>query len=429
MSFGIPVRNGLGVGLLASTFLSSLRIGGRPAMSLDFIGTNSLDSRVTFTRATTATFVGSNGLIQSAAINAPRFDYDPVTLAPKGLLIEEARTNIALYSEQFDNVVWVKLNATVTANATTAPDGTSTADFIVPDTANDQHGVYQSTVAALGTAYTHSVYAKAGGYNWLYMTEGNNVTAQASFNLANGTLGTVSGTGSPSATITAVGNGWYRCTLTLTPILTAQNMQCRAANADGGGSYIGNGTSGIFVWGAQLEAGAFATSYIPTTTLAVTRNADNASMTGTNFSSWYNQSEGTFVTAFDMAGGSAINPFNRAVLVARESATSSHIIYNGSSQITGWTVVSGVDQAFLSTGALAADTVTNIAYAYKVNDFAASRGGAAAVTDTSGTLPSPTFLGIGSDPSASSLFLSGHIRSITYYNTRLPNATLQVLTA
>jgi len=149
-------------------------------------------------------------------------------------------------------------------------------------------------------------------------------------------------------------------------------------------------------------------------------------MTGTNFSSWYNQSEGTFVTAFDMAGGSAINSFNRAVLVARQDAASNHLIYNGSAEITGWTVVSGVDQAFLTTGALAADTVTNIAYAYKVNDFAASRGGAAVVTDTSGTLPSPTVLGIGSN-SASSLFLSGHIRRIAYYKKRLSNLQLQTL--
>jgi hypothetical protein len=151
-------------------------------------------------------------------------------------------------------------------------------------------------------------------------------------------------------------------------------------------------------------------------------------MTGTNFSSWYNQSEGTFVASFDMAGGSAAFANNRAVLVARESATSSHNIYNGSGQVTGWTVVSGVDQAFLTTGALAADTATNMAYAYKTNDFAASRSGGTVATDTSGTLPAPTVLGIGSN-SASSLFLNGHIRQIAYYNTRLPNAQLQTLTA
>lgn len=369
------------------------------------------------------TYTRNNG-----GVFPPRFDYDPVTLAPKGLLVEEQRTNLVTYSEQFDNASWTKLNATVTANAATAPDGTSAADFVVPDTTNNQHGVFKSVTTASGTAYTHSVYAKAGGYDWLYMTEGNNVTAQASFNLATGVLGTVSGTGSPSATITPVGNGWYRCTLTLTPIASPHNIQFRPNNANGGGAFAGNGTSGIYIYGAQLEAGAFATSYIPTVASQVTRTADQCSIVAPNFAPWYNQSEGTFVASFDMAGGSAALSSNRAVLVARESATSNHYIYNGSGQVTGWTVVSGVDQAFLTTGAVVADTVTNIAYAYKTNDFAASRNGGTVATDTSGTLPVPTALGIGSN-SASSLFLSGHIRSIRYYPTRLTNAQLQALTA
>ena len=426
MSFGIPVRNGLGVGLLASTFLSSLRIGGRPAMFLNFIGTNSLDSRVTFTRATTATFVGSNGLIQTAAIDAPRFDYDPVTLAPKGLLIEEARTNLVLYSAQFDNAAWVTLNATVTANATTAPDGTSTADFIVPDTTNNQHGVYQSTVAALGTTYTHSVYAKAGGYNWLYMTEGNNVTAQASFNLANGTLGTVSGTGSPSATITAVGNGWYRCTLTLTPILTAQNMQCRPANADGGGAYIGNGTSGIFVWGANLEAGAFATSYIPTTLLAVTRNADNASMTGTNFSSWYSQTQGTFV----FVGTSFTIPAFSYFLLANDGSFSNRFgLYSSASSVAGFIVSSGATQMEITASPLVVNVPFKMAVAAQSNDGNFSFNGSIGTTDTTITMPAVDRLSIGAGFVGAGEYINGHIRQIAYYNTRLPNTTLQALTA
>lgn len=189
----------------------------------------------------------------SAAVYGPRFDFDPVTLAARGLLIEESRTNLVTYSEQFNNVAWIKLNASVTANAATSPDGTVSADLLIPDTSNNQHGVYQALGATAGVPYTQSVFAKAAGYNWLFMTEGNNVTAQASFNLATGVVGTVVGTGSPSATITALGNGWYRCTLTYTPIATTQNVQVRAANADAGPTFIGNGTSGIYIWGSQCE--------------------------------------------------------------------------------------------------------------------------------------------------------------------------------
>jgi hypothetical protein len=409
MSFGIPVRNGLGAGLLASTFLSSLRIGGRPALFLNFIGTNSLDNRVTFTRASSATFVGSNGLIQSAAINAPRFDYDPVTLAPRGLLIEEQRANLATYSAAVGGTNWSasSLGAgvlpTVTLNHSVAPDGSTTATRLQLSLGG---GTTTGDISLVAQGLTAT---GARGSFYIKTTDGSTKTIY---------------TRGASFSSFVVDGTWRRYNFDAGTLAGTQF----GIGLRGGQTPTNSNTADILVWGAQLEVGAFATSYIPTVASQVTRSPDIATMTGTNFSSWYNQSEGTFLTAFDMAGGSAAVANNRAVLVARAAATSNQMIYNGSGQITGWTVVSGVDQAYLTTGALAADTVTNIAYAYKVNDFAASRGGAAAVTDTSGTLPSPTVLGIGSN-SANSLFLSGHIRQITYYNTRLPNATLRALSA
>jgi hypothetical protein len=341
-----------------------------------------------------------------SAYYGPRFDYDPVTLAPKGLLIEEQRTNLATYSSDFTNAIWFSGGATIAANAIAAPDGTLTADSITATAVGPY--VFQGVTVSAG-ANTVSIYVK-GSAN----TIGKTATAWLWFS------GTATGPNTP-VPITLTAN-WQRITAPVT--------------ATGGGTaylrFDSNNTSTvgdvIYVWGAQAEAGSFATSYIPTVASTVSRSADVASMTGTNFSSWYNQAEGTFVAAFDMAGGSAALSSNRAVLVAREGATSNQMIYNGSGQITGWTTISGVDQAFLTTGALAADTVTNAAYAYKANDFAASRNGGSAVTDTSGSLPVPTAFGIGSN-AASSLFLSGHIRAIAYYNTRLPNTQLQTLTA
>ena len=356
----------------------------------------------------------------SAAYYGPRFDYDPVTLAPKGLLIEEARTNLLTYSEQFDNALWVKINASVTANAAVSPDGTATADKLIADASNAQHRVQFGTTSAAAT-YAFSVYLKAAGYNFGIVRIG---TSGGWVNLTNGAISTV--TGGYTMTSTSVGNGWYRVVLVGAAVLN-DTVRINVSNADAATDFLGDGVSGIFLYGAQLEAGSFATSYIPTVASTVTRSADVATMTGTNFSSWYNQSAGTFVAAFDMAGGSAAFSNNRAIFVAREGATSGHNIYNGSGQVTGWTVVSGVDQAFLTTGAFAADTVTNMAYAYRANDFAASRNGGTVATDTSGTLPAPTVLGIGSN-SANSLFLSGHIRQLAYFNTRLPDAQLQTLT-
>ena len=337
----------------------------------------------------------------STAYYGPRFDYDPVTLAPKGLLVEEARTNLLLRSAEFDNASWTKSAGSITATTAAAPDGTNTADTF---TTTGDGFVTQGVSASANTAYTGSV--------WLRVTTGTRSVSL--FRNDNGT-----GFSTTSVTVTTT---WQRFTLTATSSATATVISFQI----GGGGSLPNGST-IEIWGAQLEAGAFATSYIPTVASTVTRSADVATINGSLFSQWYGQTEGTFVAGFDMAGGSAAFANNRAILVARESATSSHNIYNGSGQVTGWTVVSGVDQAFLTTGALAADTATNMAYAYKANDFAASRNGGTVATDTSGTLPSPTVLGICSN-SANSLFLSGHIRSIDYIPTRIADFQLQALT-
>jgi len=364
--------------------------------------------------STATTYTRNNGGVFPA-----RFDYDPATLAPKGILIEEQRTNTFTYSEDFTNAIWAKGGVTVSADAAASPDGTVDADKIVEDTSTGNHNVFNAGGGAAGV-YTMSAFAKPAGRNWFIVRiEG----VDAWFNLANGTIGSV-GAGLTAA-ITPAANGYYRCAITKT-LAGATACTYRLSTGDGISSYTGDGVSGVFLWGAQLEAGAFATSYIPTVASQVTRAADQCTIVAPMFAPWYNQSEGTFVVAFDMAGGSASVANNRITLSARESATSSHNIYNGSGQVTGWTVLSGVDQAYLTTGAVAANTVTNIAYAYKANDFAASRNGGTVATDTSGTLPTPTVLGIGSN-SANALFLSGHIRSAQYYPFRASDTQLQAL--
>jgi len=231
----------------------------------------------------------------SAAVYGPRFDYDPVTLAARGLLIEEQRTNLATYSEQFDNAAWTLNNSTITANSATAPDGTNTADKIVENTSNSAHGLYNTTAIDLpsGTVFTWSVYAKAAGRNWLVIDAYTSAPNRyVWFDLQNGTVGTKEAT--ITATITNVGNGWYRCTATRTSNQATVNgyIGLYAASADNVSIYTGDNTSGILIWGAQLEAGSFATSYIPTVASSVTRSADVASVN--TLSPWLNVSQGTF---------------------------------------------------------------------------------------------------------------------------------------
>jgi predicted hotdog family 3-hydroxylacyl-ACP dehydratase len=363
-------------------------------------------------QTTPSTYVATT----SAAYYGPRFDYDPVTLAAKGLLIEEQRTNLVLQSQTFGTSPWFTNNATITANTTVAPDGTTTASKLVEDTSNNLHRVAQvPTLTAV--PHTATIYAKPAGRNWIYIANAS-LSQAAYFNVSTGVIGTV--VGATTATIAPAGNGWYRCSITSTPSAAAQNYSFYTANADLSFSYTGDGTSGLFLWGAQLEAGSFATSYIPTVASQVTRSADVASMTGTNYSSWYNPSEGTLVAEF--------------TFLPRTLSGTAVIAYNGSAN-GRWSYFSSASARMLdgTNTAIAGSTsipnaINKTASALSSAGMAISLNGAAPGTSAYvGTFGSQDALNIGSQSGAASI--NGHIRQIAYYNTRLPDATLQALTA
>jgi len=418
--------------------------GAGQTLSLDFLAGAPLDSQITFTRASTATFVGSDGLIQTAAVNSPRFDYGPVSLQPLGLLIEEQRTNSVPYSAQFDNVIWTKVASSVVANSATAPDGTSNADTLLDDATSGRHYIQQGTVVATtGVTFTQTVYLKNAGINYgvlnLYNSTANNYAA-ASFDLTTGAVANTAALGAGisivSTSVAPAGNGWYRCAITVVAGTIAFNrfgVGLSATGAVGGTtgypSYTGTGANGIYVWGAQLEAGTFPTSYIPTTGSQVTRAADVAVMTGANFSSWFNAAQGTFVASYETS------PNVYATYIAASNGVvgqnSVHFDNDAGGSLMRAVYYSGsVAQAILSLGAYGtAGVVNTVASAYAANDFSASRNGGAVVTDTSGALPvSPTQFNIGADPSGAAVNVTNtHIRSVSYYNIRLPDAELQSL--
>lgn len=268
-----------------------------PVLSLDFTSA-SLDPRITFTRTdATATVTNSNGFVEMVAANTPRFDFNPITLVCRGLLIEEARSNLFLQSQMFSDAVWNKTRASVSAVAVQSPDGTNNTFKLIEDTSvTISHRIGQIVSYVSGTTYTMSVYAKAAERSAIafrFFNTAFGTSASQFFNLSNGTIAnTVSGI---TATITPAGNGWYRCSASRTA--TANTTQGSIVIDLAIGTtfeYTGDGVSGAYIYGAQLEAGAFATSYIPTTTTALTRNADVATMTGTNFSDWYNIGAGSW---------------------------------------------------------------------------------------------------------------------------------------
>lgn len=367
--------------------------------------------------STATTYARNNG-----GVFPPRFDYDPVTRAPRGILIEEQRTNLLLYSEQVDTAAWVKTNVTVTANAASSPDGASTVDAIIPTTILNQHRVDVGTSITAGT-YTLSIFAKPNGYGFMWMRLG---TLNAVFDLSTGAVSGLSG--GVTASAVAYPNGWYRCVMTAAAVgndVMRFNAQPTAAIAD----FVGDGTSSILIWGAQLEAGSFATSYIPTVASQVTRTADVCTISAPMFAPWYNQGQGTFVVDYRQGEGTTA----RSAAVANDGTNNNTIeLYvDGSTDATALpfygVYVGGAVQAALSFAAASPNSNHKMAGAYSANDFAASVDGSSVATDTSGTLPMPTRLSIGANGPATGSFTNGHIRRVQFYPFRASNNQLQAL--
>jgi hypothetical protein len=348
------------------------------------------------------------------------------------LLIEEQRTNLLTYSEQFDNASWVKSAASIAANAVVSPDGTTDADKLVEDTANAPHFVRQNVVGVIGTSYTSTVFVKAAERTAATISHFDGAAfCGVSIDLSTGVLSAPpSDLGMTNAlstsTVSAFGNGWYRVSVQRTQV-TSTTVQTRVVIQNGSnGSYAGNGVSGVYVYGAQIEAGAFATSYIPTVASQVTRSADIATMTGTNFSSWYNPAEGSVAVSADSTRPSTSSPATR--IFSFNDGTSNNEIRTGSTS-TLQVLDAAIVQANLAPTPLIPydGTAFTFASAWSANNFASVTTGAVA-TDTTGTIPTVTQLLLGSGPSAIGV-LGGHIRRITYYPQRLPNATLKALTS
>ncbi len=227
-------------------------------------------------RNTTATRVNSLGLIENVPVNEPRLNYEA---GSPSILIEPQRTNLALRSEEFNDVFWGKANATINTNTTTAPNGTLTADKLVENTTLAQHAVTRTVTSISNQTATLSIYLKRDGRDSATIFIFDNSYANGfgtNVNLLTGTitLNYNQGTGVRlDSSITNVGNDWYRCTITGIVGGTSNNIAVYTAIGNNT-IYAGDGTSGVFIWGAQLELGAYPTSYIPTLGSAITRNAD-----------------------------------------------------------------------------------------------------------------------------------------------------------
>ena len=391
-------------------------------------------SATAYTVTTTQPITRYQPVLLTAAANVPRFEHVPTTGESLGLEIEETRTNLIIRSADLAETQWIKYASTVTSNTIIAPDGTLTGDKFVEDTSNAVHAIEQRVIVDMtSTTYTFSFFAKAGEKTSIYAEVAFVVSPFpaffAVFNLANGTVVTSSARGiavSAGAAITAVGNGWYRCSIS--GYTGGNGNQACGLYYDSGSVYTGNGWNGAFLWGAQLELGAFPTSYIATVATAQTRAADLASMTGTNFSSWYNIAEGTLYASYQVTSNTQL----RRILYLGNSVTSA--TYTNFIAINALSVGTAIfGEIYTETGQAAVNLGTNlvnannqVALAFKTNDVYGIQNNTTGASDSSCVIPTVDRMFIGR--ALDGTFFNGTIKKIAYYPLRLTNAQLQNLT-
>jgi hypothetical protein len=372
----------------------------------------------------------------STAYHGPRLDYDPVTKAARGLLVEEARTNL-VPGTMSSATYWSVVNTSALSGAI-SPDGTANAftmSGIAAGTTNYGMNIAATSIPTITPGpMTGSVFIKAGTAAWFRFIIADATTptigAQCYFQPSTGTFGTVGfQSGSPtaiSAAVQTLANGWFRISLTATlGTSTTATLLLRMTSANNATTDTGGNT--VILYGPQLETGSFASSYIPTTTAAATRAADVATIA--SLTGWYNQAEGTLFAEIETPSQAA-NPatgvsFGLSTGAFGDSTYLSHTNSGDYMGVTsGGTTVATVGYGTIQGG------VRKVAGAYKLNDFAFSRAGAAVATDTSGAVSAAAVVAsLGKGPWGNSNYLGGYIRRVRYWPTRRPNAELQSLTA
>lgn len=422
---GIFVRSGASGGgpLVTVAVGTSATIDVLPATGLITI-TSSNTGTSTFTLTSIREITAITGMPSTYTRNVgglfpPRFDYDPITLQPRGLLIEEQRTNLFLRSEDFAG--WSSSSVTVSVDSTVAPDGTTTADTLT--SAASTAYVFQNASFTGDGTKSVSVFLKAGTSTITAIQLRDTTTPAAARALVN-----ITWSGGVATAVASVGtvegldpypNGWYRLRI-LAPGVIAANANQLRIQPD---IVASPGTGSVIAWGAQTENGAFATSYIPTVASQVTRTADLASIEAPMFAPWYNATEGAFVVQFSPTVVDNDIPFSVSA-----SGGYANSMYTNADNASQFIVVNAsVAQPQLDAGTITAGATNSIAAAYKLNDFAVAVNGGTATTSTSGAIPTVDRAFIGGLANNTVNRLNGVIRSIKYYPTRLSNAQLQAL--
>ena len=383
-----------------------------PPFILDFAGTQTLNSGITFSRSSPANYYNSSGVLTTAATDTPRFTYNPSTLVSLGLLEEQSSTNLVTYSRDFSNAAWAKSVLAITPNLILAPDGSTTGTLVTcTGVGNNFIGLSTAITTTSGTPNTKTIYFKAGTATVVGFGDGSagQQNEWGNFNLSTGVATAQNGA---TASMVNVGNGWYRCSASLTGTGTLTQFRIWQGTV-----YPGTGGTGTFyIWEAQLEKLSFPTSPIFTTTTAITRAAD---LTPLTVGSWYGVTTGSVVAEFITVSTSGTprivggTPSSKALIELSSNAAS---MFDGSTTIsTANTATANITQKIAATwdgtnGKICLNAGT-VVTGSQANGFA-----------------DLTTIGVGYNSTSNNNFINGTIAKISFYNYVLSSAQMQILT-
>jgi hypothetical protein len=434
LAFRNPSNSGTYQSIYVGTEWQRFSISGAPSAGTAVLGVGLRNATGTTFVSDSATVylwgaqieLGTYAKVYSPTTSAAAFGasgVSPSIATPRGLLVEEARTNIFLQSGALGTAPNT-LGSTTISQSGTSPDGSANAWLLAETTANAVHQVYQS-ITYTAAAWTVSIYAKAAVRAWLWINIAESTPAdnRTWFNLATGAVGT--NAAGNTAAIVDVGGGWYRCSITRTTVAGAGYSAFGMAGADNSSSYVGVATNTLSLYGPQAELGAFATSYIPTTTASVTRAIDLPT-------SAFAHDAAVPITIYAKATPRGVVGVT-AVVASLDDGTSNnrHTVYNSAASARAQiTITGGVTQANLSGGTPVIGTSQKSAMSAKLDDVGFAQAGTAATRDTSSNTMPPglTTLRIGHAAAGTTPF-NGHIEEIRIFRHDNTNTQLVALTA
>ncbi|MDF3863457.1 hypothetical protein P3W53_03225 [Pseudomonas denitrificans (nom. rej.)] len=379
------------------------------------------------------------GVMQIAGANVPRFDHDPYSLARLGLLLEGARTNAITQSNNFADATWLKANCTVTAGAGVSPDGTANASKLVGASGASARGLNSPVATLSNVQVVGSIFLKAVEYSKVKLTLSNSTTESlgGSIDLAAGTVYQTDAAGTDftaiSVSIRRLKDGWFRCSVTANKAAVNTTVRLLLRPLDNSGAQSGDGTSGVLIFGGQIEAGSGvgnASSYIDTTTSAVTRAGDVANLIAT--SPWLASNQGTLVAEclHDSFGSAAV-----AYSCVLGGAGTGGIRHRRNAAATPQPLSDVISDAgatvatFSFAGAIVQGVPLKQAVSYGDSNFRGAARGALGTAVLTGAVPTLNRMSLGAQTAAGSASLFGWLRRVRYYPRQMTDAELMGVTA